>query len=281
MTDHSLQPDIIEGVVQAISEELAKSHTSKAHRIGEKFFLAALSAIPWVGGFIAAAASIPKDEAEARADDLRTKWLEEHQRKLDQLRNTLNSIRGRFESLGPDVEARIQSPEYLALVRQAFRVWDESETEDKREFVANLVSNCAGTRLCSDDVIRLFIAWLADYHEAHFAVIREIHQNPGSTRFDIWSGVYGDGELPPEDGAEADLYRMLIRDLSTGGVIRQTRDTNEAGEFLRNRPPKRRRSAPQTLKSAFDDNEPYVLTELGKQFVHYTLMGNVRRLGHA
>ena len=278
MGEELVDPGLGDDTIRIIRAELEKGRSSKGRRIGERFFLAALSAIPWIGGFIAAAASIPSDEAGQKADDLRTKWLEEHERKLSKLREDLDVIHERFASLGPDIEERIQSPEYLSLVRQAFRVWDQAETEEKRQFVANLVTNSAGTRVCSDDVIRLFISWLDIYHEAHFAVIREIHQNPGSTRFDIWSGVYGDENLPREDSAEADLYKMLIRDLSTGGVIRQARDTTEAGEFLRKRAPKRRGSAPTTMKSAFDDNEPYVLTNLGKQFVHYTLLGEVQRL---
>ena len=278
MAEELVAPGPGDNAVEAIRSELAKGASSKRRRVGEKFFLAALGAIPWVGGFIAAAASISGDEAAAGADDLRTKWLEEHQRKLEQLQNDLAAIHERFENLGPDVEERVQSPEYLALVRQAFRVWDQAETDEKRQFVANLVANSAGTRVATDDIIRLFITWLDLYHESHFAVIREIHQNPGSTRFDIWSGVYASGNLPREDSAEADLYRMLIRDLSTGGVIRQSRDTNEVGQFLRRRAPKRRGPTPATTKSAFDDNEHYVLTDLGKQFVHYTLMGEVRRL---
>ena len=267
--------------VDAIRTDLAKGHTSKAGRVGKKFVLAALGAIPWVGGFIAAAASIRSDEAAATADDLRTNWLEEHEKRFVQLGETLRTIVDRFESLGPDIEERIQSPEYLSLVRQAFRTWDEAETDEKRQYVANLITNCAGTRLCSDDVIRLFVTWMDLFHEAHFAVIREIHQNPGSTRFDVWVGIYGDKGLPREDSAEADLYKMLIRDLSTGGVIRQARDTTELGEFVRKRPPKRRNSAPTTLKSAFDDVDPYVLTEMGKQFVHYTMNEAVTRLGGA
>lgn len=278
MAEGSLAPGLSEKSVEQITSELAATGSSKSRRIGEKFVLAAIGAIPWVGGVIAAAASIRSDEAAAKSDDLRTRWLEEHERRLQELRETLDTICQRFESLGPEIEQRIQSPEYLSLVRQAFRVWDQSETEDKRQFVANVVANSAGTRMCSDDVIRLFVTWLELYHEAHFAVIREIHQNPGSTRFDIWTGVYGEGKLPREDSAEADLYRMLIRDLSTGGVIRQVRDTTEAGQFLRRRAPRRRGPAPTTMKSAFDDAEQYVLTELGKQFVHYTLMGEVRRL---
>lgn len=276
MADDALQPVPLEDVVPTIRAELEKNQSTKGRRITEKFVAAALGAIPWVGGFIAAAVEISGDEADTKSDDLRTQWLEEHQKKLRQLAGTLHDIHERFESLGPEIEQRIQSPEYLALVRQAFRTWDQAETDDKRRYVANLLTNCAGTRVCSDDVIRLFIAWLNQFHESHFAVVREIHKNPASTRFDIWSGIYG--PLPKENSAEADLYKMLIRDLSTSGVIRQTRDVNEAGQFVRKRPAKHRASAPTTMTSAFDDKEPYVLTELGKQFVHYTMNETVMKL---
>lgn len=33
------------------------------------------------------------------------------------------------------------------------------------------------------------------------------------------------------------------------------------------------------MESAFEDTKPYVLTELGKQFVHYTMNEVVTRLG--
>ena len=265
--------------IERISEELSSEQPSRGRRAAKKFAMAALGAIPWVGGLLVAAAEFPEEEQADRRDNLRTEWLKEHQTRLKDLGATLESIYKRFEELGSEIDQRIESPEYLALVRQAFRVWDSAETTEKREFVANLISNSAGTRVCSDDVVRLFIGWLSLYHEAHFAIIRELHQNPGSTRFDIWSALYG--EIPREDSAEADLYRMLIRDLSTGTVIRQARDTTEGGEFLRRRPPKRRGRAPTTMKSSFDDNDQYVLTELGKQFVHYTLMGDVRKIGEA
>ena len=108
-------------------------------------------------------------------------------------------------------------------------------------------------------------------------MIREIHANPGSTRYDIWKELYG--EIPREDSPEADLYKLLIRDLSTGGVIRQERSTNAAGQFLRKRPAHRRPVASTTMESAFEDSKPYVLTGLGTQFVHYTMNEAVTRLG--
>jgi hypothetical protein len=268
-----------DAVLDAVRGELAQEGPGRWRRVMDKFLMAAIGGIPWVGGFLAAAASIRADDGALRTDRLQTQWLEQHQEKLELLRNTLDEVSDRFEKLGPAIEERIQSTEYLALVRQAFRTWDRAETEDKRRYVANLLANAAGSRICSDDVVRLFISWLDLYHEAHFAVIREIFTNPGSTRYGIWTELYG--ELPREDSAEADLYKLLIRDLSTGGVIRQTRDTNEAGQFLRKRPPRRRGPAPPTMESAFEDTKQYLLTELGKQFVHYTMNEVVPRLGSA
>ena len=197
---------------------------------------------------------------------------------MQRLNGTLTEIVQRFDAIGPSIEDRIKSEEYLDVVRKAFRAWDDSDTNEKRKFVANLVSNSAGTKLCSDDVIRQFIDWLELYHESHFAVIRVIFQHPGATRYDIWSEIHGD--IPREDSAEADLYRLLIRDLSTGGVIRQDRETTYDGKFLKKRPAVRRPSTSSgTMESAFEDSKSYVLTELGKQFVHYTMNEVVARLG--
>jgi len=229
----------------------------------DAFILAALGSIPWVGGFLSAAVTFKLDEAGLRQDSLRTQWLEEHHRKLLALKRTLEEISERFEKLGDTIDERLQSQQYLGVVRKAFRAWDQADTEEKRRLIANLITHAAGTRICSDDILRLFLDWLELYHEAHFAVIREIYQNPGSTRHEIWAELYG--SVPKENSAEADLYKMIVRDLSTGGVIRQERDVNQLGQFVRKRPLRVKRGmASQTFKSAFDDTENYVLTELGR-----------------
>jgi hypothetical protein len=108
-------------------------------------------------------------------------------------------------------------------------------------------------------------------------VIRCIYNKQGITRIEIWDEIYG--ELPREDSAEADLFKFLIRDLSTGGVIRQERETNQAGQFLRKRRPRSKLAASTTMESAFEDTKPYVLTRLGDQFVHYTMNEVVTRIG--
>jgi hypothetical protein len=261
-------------VIEALKAELEKAEPSKRSRILEKFFLAVLSSIPWVGGVLSAAESYRSEAGNLKVNHLQTQWLEEHQRKIALLAATLDEIRHRFESIGEDIDERLQSEEYLAIVRKAFRAWDQAETEEKRHLLANAVTNAASTRVCSDDVIRLFIDWISLYNEIFFAVIREIYKNPACSRYEIWTNLYG--AIPREDSAEADLFKFLIRELSTGSVIRQPRDTNEYGQYRKK--PAVRRPGLKVLKSAFDDQESYVLTALGKQFVHYTMSEIVARI---
>lgn len=228
-------------------------------------------------GVLSAAESYHSESGNLKVNHLQTQWLEEHQKKIALLAAALVEIRKRFESIGEDIDERLQSEEYLALVRKAFRIWDVADSEEKRKLLANVVINAAGTRACSDDVIRLFLDWINLYNEVHFAVMREIFNNPASTRFDIWTGIYGD--IPREDSSSADLHKFLIRDLSTGGVIRQERDVNAAGQFVRKRARHVRRGrALATMESAFDDTRPYVLTAMGREFVHYTMTELVTRI---
>ena len=265
-------------LIQKVRAEIEKAEPSRRSRILEKFFLAALSSIPWVGGVLSAAEGFRADEGNMRLNRLQTQWLEEHQRKIGELGRTLQQVGNRLADLGNEIEERIQSEEYLSLVRKAFRIWDESDTEEKRKLLANVVTNAAGTKLCSDDIIRIFLDWIRMYNEVHFAVMREVYQNPGSTRYDIWVSLYGEN-TPREDSSQADLFRYLIRELSTGGVIRQPRETNTAGQFVRKRPQRRPPgSAPTTMESTFEHTKPYVLTELGREFVHYTMNEIVKRI---
>lgn len=117
------------------------------------------------------------------------------------------------------------------------------------------------------------------YNEVHFSVMREVYGNPGSTRYDIWVSLYGEA-TPREDSSAADLFRYLIRELSTGGVIRQPRETNVAGQFMRKKPQRRNGPVSSTMESTFEDTKPYILTELGKEFVHYTMNEVVKRIAN-
>jgi hypothetical protein len=77
--------------------------------------------------------------------------------------------------------------------------------------------------------------------------------NIAVTRGNLSQGIYG-GRVR-DDSAEADLFKLIIHDLSTGHVIRQHRETNYAGQFLK--APRKRPVRTSTLTSPFDDDKPY------------------------
>lgn len=241
-----------------------------------RFVFAAVGSIPWVGGLISASAALHAEREQGRVNELSRQWVEEHQQKIQHLNETLAQMISRLEQLGPQVEERLGDESYLGLVRYGFRVWDEAGTHSTRERVRQTLTNAAGTRICSDDVIRLFLLWLRNYDELHMRVVSVIHNNPGATRAFIWEQIHG--EEVREDSAEADLFKLMIRDLSTGGVIRQHRDTTADGHFLSKRVPTRK-AKKLTLESAFEDSKPYELSKLGTQFVHYAMSELVPRIG--
>ncbi len=262
--------------LENIQNEFESLIPSEQKRFFEAFFMAAMGSIPWVGGFISSMSQFFFDKENVKKDNLQMKWMQEHFKKIKLLKETMKNIEERFNRIGEQISDRIQSEDYLELVRKSFRVWDNADTDEKRRYVANVITNACATQLASDDVVRLFIDWLDDYHEAHFAVIREIFNKPGVTRYAMWKSIRG--EFPREDSAEADLFKMLIRDLSMGGVIRQKREVTSDGQFIKQQS-KSHSTHLGTMESAFENSKPYELTELGKQFVHYAITDIVPRIG--
>lgn len=277
MPDSSTGSDIVvlPPAEDQVSDALAQLEAARAPRF-TRFVMAALSSVPWVGGLIGAAASIYGERDQSKVNVLQRQWLEEHRERLKDLASAINEVTDRLEQFGDEVKERLESEEYLGIVRKAFRVWDQADTKEKRRLVQQVLAHAGSTSITSDDVVRLFIQWIEAYHEAHFAVIREVFKNPGSTRATIWTEIHG--QEVREDSAEADLFKLLIRDLSTGGVIRQRRETTYDGQFVKRKKPAQR-TGTSLMKSAFDDTEPYELTDLGRQFVHYTMNEIVPRVG--
>jgi len=260
---------------EVIKEELALVSLGNTKRKFGRFIMGALGSIPWVGGMIAAGAAVHAEQEQGRTNELHKLWLEEHKERLLELTSDIADIVRRLDGLYDTLKDRIESDEYMVLVRKAFKSWDNAETKEKRNYIKNLIVNAAAIELCVDDLVRLFNDWLDTYHEAHFMVIRQVFNNPGISRGGIWDNLHK--ERPQENSAETDLYKRLIRDLTIGGVIRQEREVNEDGEFIK-QPRTRTRTGSNTYESAFEDTKPYVLTELGKQFVHYTMTEVVRRI---
>lgn len=146
----------------ALIEELSKGKGKKYVR----FIMAALGSIPWVGsylGILGAIAGLSGEADQDKVNGLLKLWVEEHQPKLEELKQTLGDIVERLDGLGEETQQRIESPEYLALVRRSFRSWDEADTAEKREYIKRLLTNAGATKLCPDDLIRIFISWIDDY----------------------------------------------------------------------------------------------------------------------
>jgi hypothetical protein len=225
---------------------------------------------------IAASASLSAEVEQGKVNELHRLWLAEHQQKAKELIGALTDIFARLENFGHEIDERLESPEYLNLVKRCFRSWDEADTQEKKQMLKKLITNAGAIRLCDDDLVRLFIAWIDQYHESHFSVIKEIYKHPGITRARIWDSIHG--ARPREDSPEADLFRYLIRDLSTGGVIRQERETDGLGNFYKREPSISRGTPSRVMESSFEPTKPYVLTALGKQFVHYVMQDVVPQI---
>ncbi len=258
----------LDGSIPAEFEKKAKDRTGEAARAAMN---ALGSVLPGLGGLLSAAAGAWSEEEQRQLQQLLAAWMHMIEQELREKGQVMGEIVARLDFHDEALKQRVSSDEYQRLLRKAFRNWSGTESRSKQEMVRNLLSNAASSRITSDIVVELFIDWLQKYSELHFAVIGDLYKNVGATRGEIWNRV-GNGAVR-EDSAEADLFRLLIHDLSTGRIIRQHRETDYQGNFIK-KPASRPgggREASRTMKSAFDEAETYELTALGKQFVHYAL----------
>jgi hypothetical protein len=197
-------------------------------------------------------------------------WIRMLQDEFKEKAQTILEIMARVDLQDEAIAARVESKEFQSLLNKSFREWAGVESEQKRTYVRNVLSNAAASTLSGDDVVRMFIEWISEYSEMHFHVIGAIYNSDGITRGEVWRKI---GRGPArEDSADADLYKLLFRDLSTGGIIRQHRDVDYHGSFIPKTPQRRAKgSGPKPMASAFDEEDGYDLTELGRQFVHYAM----------
>ncbi|ESP92506.1 hypothetical protein [Pseudoalteromonas luteoviolacea] len=235
--------------------------------------------VPFAGGAIGGAAGAWSESESEKFKNLLHAWLKMQQEEVEEIGQTLFEVMERLDQSDEKIRERIESKEYLSLVKKCFRDWAAAESEEKRVLIRNLLANSASCKLTSDGVVRLFIEWIENFSEAHFAVIREVFTHQNITRYGMWRNIHG--ESVREDSAEADLFKLIIHDLSIGHVIRQYRPVDYHGNFIKQPAQKRQKGySSNTMKSAFDNEKQYVLTELGKQFVHYTMNEIVGKLNY-
>jgi len=230
----------------------------------------AAGAIPFVGGVLAAISASWSERDQEAAHSLLRQWVQMLEDELREKGKTIAELMSRLDLQDEKIRKRIESTEYQMLLKKSFRKWSAIDSESKREKIRNILSNAAASSLVSDDVVSLFIDWIERYSDFHFEVVAKIYNQEGISRGGIWDAM-GKAAVR-EDSAEADLFRLLIDDLSQGRVVRQARRTDAHGRFLKEPPrnvPKGQGSS--TMTSAFDREKRYVLTDLGNQFVHYAM----------
>ena len=240
----------------------------------------AAGAFPFLGSLISAAAGFWSEKEQETINNFIRAQMEMMREEMGEKFRVLGEVIARLDMHDEEIKKRITSDEYQRILKKAFRNWAGTESRKKQEYVRNLLSNAAATKLVSDDVVILFLQWLEQYSEFHFEVIAEVYRARQISRGAIWSNL----KRPParEDSAEADLFKLLIRDLSTGGVIRQHRETDWQGNFVKERPaPTRKGQGSRTMTSAFDDEDQYELTALGQQFIHYVMNELTPKIAYA
>ena len=226
---------------------------------------------PGFTGVFSAAGGHWSESEQKKLNEFFRHWLEMLKAEMAEKQKTIIEIAERLDLHDEKIADRVSSDEYQSLLRKGFRDWSGTESEQKRILVRNILSNAGAARVVSDDVVRLFMDWVKMYSEFHFEVVSKIFNNSGITRGEVWDAL---GRSPVrEDSADADLFKLLFRDLSTGGIIRQHRDTDFHGNYIAKTPNRRgpRQVGARPMKSAFDGTDQYELTALGQQFIHYAM----------
>ena len=251
-----------------LGDEYSEIETKSAEAKGQAALAVVGGAIPFAGGLAGWLHDKWSGKGQERANQLFLAWFKMLQDELREKERVMAEIMSRLDMGDDKTSERVASPEYQRLVRKAFRNWNGAESEKKQAIVRNILANAASASTSSDDVVSLFLDWIANYSEFHFEVISSIYNAGGITRGGIWRKLNRPNVR--EDSADADLFRLLFRDLSTGGVIRQHREVDAYGQF-RTKQRSTKRSKTGTMKSAFSEDEGYELTALGQQIVHYAL----------
>lgn len=224
-------------------------------------------AVPYIGGFLSTIASNWSESEQEKVNDFFQYWLQMLKDEIAEKGLTIVEIMSRLDLQDQAINERLKSADFQRLVKKAFRQWAGAEAEEKRVLIRNILVNAAAAEICSDDVIRLFLDWVNTYSELHFKVISAIYNTDGISRGAVWSKI--GKQSVAEDSADADLYKLLFRDITLGGIVRQKRQKDAYGRFLKSK--SRVKSSSEYMESAFEATKPYELTKIGQQFVHYAM----------
>jgi hypothetical protein len=90
-------------------------------------------------------------------------WLRVLQEEMREKEQTIIEIMARLDLRDEKIAQRIESKEYQSLLKKTFREWSGTESEAKRAYIRNILSNAA----------------LKTYSELHFQVIAAVYNSHG------------------------------------------------------------------------------------------------------
>ena len=130
---------------------------------GGKYGRAALNTlgglIPFVGGVFSAAAGMWSEAEQERLNSFFKHWFEMLRAEATEKQRTIIEIAQRLDLHDETIADRVSNDEFQSLLRKGFRDWPGAESEEKRILIRNILANAGATRIVSDDVVKLFMAW--------------------------------------------------------------------------------------------------------------------------
>jgi hypothetical protein len=95
-------------------------------------------AVPGLGGLLSAGASYWSEREQEQVTNVLRQWLQMLEDELREKGRTIAEIVARLDMHEEEVRERVESPEYQALLKKAFRNWSAIDTEFKRQRVRNI-----------------------------------------------------------------------------------------------------------------------------------------------
>ena len=116
-----------------LKEELDSALAGGAGPKIARFALACLSgAIPIAGGVIGAAGGAWSEAEQDQFNKIFAAWLKLQEDEIKEIGQTLFEVFARIDQSDQKVRTRLESKEYLALLKKCFRDWSAAESEEMR-----------------------------------------------------------------------------------------------------------------------------------------------------
>jgi hypothetical protein len=103
-------------------------------------------AVPFVGGLLSAGAGYWSEKEQEEVTNLLRQWIQMLEDELREKGKTIAEVVARIDMHEEKVKQRVESPEYQALLKKAFRNWSSVDTEYKRQRLRNILANAASAQ---------------------------------------------------------------------------------------------------------------------------------------